>query len=46
MVKLATGFANIKLCPLFGECRDKQISDIYCFTIGLLDARGRVIQAV
>jgi hypothetical protein len=40
MVKLATGFANTKLCPLFGEFRDQQISNIYCFTIGLLDAKA------
>jgi hypothetical protein len=39
MVKLATGFANTKLCSLFGEFRDQQISDIYRYTIGLLDSK-------
>jgi hypothetical protein len=39
MVKLATGFANTKLCSLFGEFREQRISDIYCYTIGLLDSK-------
>ncbi len=40
MVKLATGFANTKLCFLFGEFRDQRISDIYRYTIGLLDVKA------
>jgi hypothetical protein len=40
MVKLATGFTNTKLCPLFGEFRDQQISDIYHFTIALIDTKA------
>jgi hypothetical protein len=42
MVKLATGFTNTKLCYMFGEFRDLRISNIYCFTIGLLDAKAEI----
>jgi hypothetical protein len=40
MVKLATGFDNTNLCHLFGELRDQRISNIYCYTIGLLDSKA------
>ncbi len=40
MVKLATRFDNTKLCHLFGELRDQRISDIYRYTIGLLDFKA------
>ncbi len=40
MVRLVTGIANTKLCSLFGEFRDQQISDIYRYTIDLLDAKA------
>jgi hypothetical protein len=40
MVKLATGFAKTKLCHMFGELRGQRISDIYRFTIGLLDVKA------
>jgi hypothetical protein len=42
MVKLVTGFTNTKLCSLFGEFRDQQIRDIYCYTVGLLDSMAEM----